>query len=39
MNLLNKPGTGEPLRVILAEDHPVVRNGIRMLIDAEPDMT
>lgn len=38
MNLYDSPGNGKPLRVILAEDHPVVRNGIRMLIDAQPDM-
>lgn len=27
------------LRVYLADDHPVVRNGLRGLIDAQPDMT
>jgi len=26
------------LRVLLADDHPVVRNGLRALIDAQPDM-
>lgn len=29
----------EPLRVLLAEDHETVRAGIRMLVDAQPDMT
>ena len=26
------------LRVYLADDHPVVRNGLRLLLDAEPDL-
>lgn len=33
------PETRKPLRVIIVEDHPVVRNGIRILIDSQPDMT
>jgi len=27
------------IEVVIADDHPVVRTGLRMLIDAEPDMT
>jgi two-component system response regulator NreC len=26
-----------PVRIVLADDHPVVRGGLQMLIDAEPD--
>ena len=28
-----------PLRIVLADDHPVVRGGIRMLLEQEPDLT
>ncbi|MQA00017.1 MAG: response regulator [Dehalococcoidia bacterium] len=28
----------EPIRVLLADDHPVVRAGIRGIVDAEPDL-
>jgi DNA-binding NarL/FixJ family response regulator len=31
--------TTEPTRVLLADDHPVVREGLRGMIDAEPDLT
>jgi DNA-binding NarL/FixJ family response regulator len=31
--------TVEPTRVLLADDHPVVREGLRGMIDAEPDLT
>ena len=27
----------EPLRVLLADDHPVFRRGLRMLLDAQPE--
>jgi DNA-binding NarL/FixJ family response regulator len=30
--------TTEPTRVLLADDHPVVREGLRGMIDAEPDL-
>jgi DNA-binding NarL/FixJ family response regulator len=29
----------KPIRVFLADDHPVVRGGLKTLIDAQPDMT
>lgn len=31
------PGGG-PIRIVLAEDHAVVRSALRMLLDAEPDL-
>jgi DNA-binding NarL/FixJ family response regulator len=30
---------GRPLRILLADDHVTVRYGLRLLIEAEPDMT
>jgi len=30
---------GRPTRVLLADDHNLVRQGLRLLIDAEPDLT
>ena len=33
------PGSaGEPTRIVIADDHSVVRSGLRMLLDAEPDL-
>jgi DNA-binding NarL/FixJ family response regulator len=32
------PEGGEVIRVVLADDHPVVREGLRLLVDAQPDM-
>ncbi len=29
----------EPIRVLIADDHPVFRDGLRVLLDATPDMT
>jgi DNA-binding NarL/FixJ family response regulator len=31
--------TGVPTKVLLVDDHPVVREGLRGMIDAEPDLT
>ena len=28
-----------PARILLADDHALVRSGLRMIIDAEPDLT
>jgi DNA-binding NarL/FixJ family response regulator len=28
-----------PTRILLADDHPVVRRGLRLILDAEPDLT
>ena len=30
--------TGQPLRIVLADDHVTVRQGLKLLIEAEPDM-
>jgi len=35
-NLLNK--MNGPIRIILADDHQIVRQGLRILLEAEPDM-
>ena len=32
-------GAAPPIRVLLADDHALLREGLRLLIDAEPDMT
>lgn len=32
------PGTAEPLRVVIADDHAVVRAGLRALLEGEPDL-
>ncbi|WP_405825006.1 response regulator transcription factor [Streptomyces sp. NBC_01390] len=32
------PGRGDPLRVLIADDHAVVRAGLRALLEGEPDL-
>lgn len=32
------PGAAEPLRVVIADDHAVVRAGLRALLEGEPDL-
>ena len=34
----NKPGGGKQIRIVLADDHPVVREGLAALIQSQPDM-
>jgi two-component system, NarL family, response regulator NreC len=32
-------GAGEAITIVLADDHEIVRSGIRMVLEAQPDMT
>ena len=32
------PADARPIRVILADDHPILRSGLRLLLGAEPDL-
>jgi two-component system, NarL family, response regulator DevR len=34
-----RPGSGDPIRVFLLDDHEVVRRGVHDLLDDEPDIT
>ncbi|MER5480297.1 response regulator transcription factor [Streptomyces sp. NPDC002734] len=34
-----RPGTGDPIRIFLLDDHEVVRRGVRDLLDDEPDLS
>ena len=34
----NKAPAGRPTTIVIADDHSVVRSGLRMLLDAEPDL-
>jgi two-component system response regulator NreC len=34
----NQPGTSMPIRIVLADDHGIVRAGLRALLEAQPDM-
>jgi FtsX-like permease family len=33
-----RPGAGETIRIVLADDHEVVRDGLRMVLEAEPGL-
>ena len=33
------PEPAAPLRILLADDHVIVRHGLKLLIDSQPDMT
>jgi two-component system response regulator NreC len=33
-----RPGDGETIRIVLADDHEVVRDGLRMVLEAEPGL-
>ena len=32
------PGTPPPIRVVVVDDHAIVRSGLRRVLDAEPDI-
>lgn len=34
---VSEPAEGQTTRIVIADDHAVVRSGLRMLLDAEPD--
>jgi hypothetical protein len=36
-NMVQRVGD-EPAKIVLTDDHSVVRNGLRMVLDAEPDL-
>ncbi|GAA3871722.1 response regulator transcription factor [Streptomyces lacrimifluminis] len=36
--IADPPGAAEPLRVLIADDHAVVRAGLRALLEGEPDL-
>ena len=36
---LERKTPGEPIRIILADDHKLLREGIKSLIEKEPDIT
>ena len=33
------PATPRPIRIVVADDHPVVRQGLAAIIESQPDMT
>src|ERR1700761_5120896 len=36
--MVETPTTGERRRVLIVDDHPIVRHGLKQMIDAEPDL-
>lgn len=32
-------GAAAPTRILLADDHALVRRGVRLILDGEPDLT
>ena len=36
---MTDPQASRPIRVVLADDHAVLRAGLRMLVDLQADMT
>lgn len=36
---MNSSGTASKIRILVVDDHPLMRDGIASMIDAEPDMT
>ena len=35
---MTTPAADRPLRVVVVDDHPVVRDGLRGMIDGQPDL-
>lgn len=35
----SEPGVVAPIRILLVDDHTIVRQGVRMLLESEPDLT
>jgi two-component system response regulator NreC len=36
--MISEPSPGQPTTVVIADDHAVVRKGLRLLVDAEPEL-
>lgn len=36
MSQQTEPPTGDPIRIVIADDHEIVRSGLRLLLEAEP---
>ncbi|WP_420878071.1 response regulator transcription factor, partial [Streptomyces rhizosphaericus] len=34
----NSPANATPIRILLADDHALVRRGVRLILDREPDL-
>lgn len=35
---MSTPAADRPLRIVVVDDHPVVRDGLRGMIDGQPDL-